>query len=56
MGKLCDKVDLFADGELSVAEADEFRDHLAGCERCQAELHDIQQLQARPHQFESDMV
>ncbi len=39
-------VHAFADGELEPAEADAFREHLAACEQCQAELDDILQLQA----------
>ena len=35
-----------ADGELDGAEADAARDHLATCERCQAELADLMQLEA----------
>jgi len=41
-----DLVHAFADGELEPAEADAFRTHLGTCEKCQAELHDILQLQA----------
>src|SRR5512141_2356795 len=41
-----DLVHAFADGELEPAEADAFREHLGTCERCQAELDDILQLQA----------
>jgi hypothetical protein len=41
-----DLVHAFADGELEPAEAESFRAHLGTCERCQAELDDILQLQA----------
>ncbi|NTX58165.1 CHAT domain-containing protein [Myxococcus sp. CA039A] len=41
-----DQVHAFADGELSVEEADAFREHLGTCETCQADLDDILQLQA----------
>lgn len=41
-----DQVHLFADGELSPEEAQAFREHLGTCERCQAELDDILQLQS----------
>jgi tetratricopeptide (TPR) repeat protein len=41
-----DLVHAFADGELEPTEAEAFRAHLATCERCQAELNDILQLQA----------
>ena len=40
MSTPCDQLSAFSDGELSPAEADAFRDHLAGCERCQAALMD----------------
>jgi anti-sigma factor RsiW len=46
MSELCAKVDPFADGELSPEEAEAFRDHLAECATCQAELLEILQLQA----------
>lgn len=35
MAALCDKVELFIDGELSPEEAQAFRDHLPGCSACQ---------------------
>jgi tetratricopeptide (TPR) repeat protein len=41
-----DLVHAFADGELEPTEAEAFRTHLGTCERCQAELNDIRQLQA----------
>jgi tetratricopeptide (TPR) repeat protein len=41
-----DLVHAFADGELEPTEAEAFREHLAACEQCQAELNDILQLQA----------
>ena len=37
-----------ADGELSGAELEAAQDHLATCERCQAELADVMQLKAMP--------
>jgi len=37
-------LDRFADGELPPEEAEAFRRHLAGCERCQASLHARVQL------------
>ena len=43
---LHDKVDAFADGELSPAEAEAFRAHLVECAECQAELRDIMMLAA----------
>jgi len=42
----CDRLHEFADGELAPDEADAFRDHLAQCERCAGELHDVMQLAA----------
>ncbi|MGE5183152.1 MAG: CHAT domain-containing protein [Acidobacteriota bacterium] len=39
-------VHMLADGELSGAEADRAREHLATCAECQAELADIMQLHA----------
>src|SRR5438270_117000 len=39
-------VDAFADGELPPDEAQKFREHLAGCAQCQAELRDIMMLAA----------
>lgn len=35
MAALCDKLELFLDGELSPEEAQEIRDHLPGCTACQ---------------------
>ncbi|HVV86656.1 MAG TPA: zf-HC2 domain-containing protein, partial [Kofleriaceae bacterium] len=34
----CDALHPFVDGELDEREAEAYREHLAGCERCQAEL------------------
>jgi hypothetical protein len=42
----CDQVGAFADGELSPAEAEAFREHLAGCASCQADLRDLMMLKA----------
>jgi hypothetical protein len=42
----CEQVGAFADGELSPAEADAFREHLAGCASCQADLRDLMMLKA----------
>lgn len=41
----CDQIDLFVDGELSAEEAKAFREHLATCETCPAQLHDLMQLE-----------
>jgi hypothetical protein len=38
MATLCEKIELFTDGELPPQEAEEFRDHLAGCSHCQEQL------------------
>lgn len=46
MSALCEQVQDFFAGELSAAAADAFRDHLADCERCQGELHELLQLGA----------
>lgn len=46
MSAACEQVQDFFAGELSAAEADAFGDHLAGCKRCQEELHELAQLGA----------
>jgi hypothetical protein len=46
MTALCDQVGAFADGELSAAEADAFRAHLAGCPTCPGELRELMMLAA----------
>jgi hypothetical protein len=38
MTALCDKIELFADGELTAEEAEAFRDHLPTCSACQERL------------------
>jgi tetratricopeptide (TPR) repeat protein len=38
MAAPCDKLDWFADGELTPSEAESFRDHLATCNRCKVQL------------------
>lgn len=45
MSTPCDPLQSFADGELSPAEAQAFGRHLADCERCQAELTRLLQLE-----------
>ena len=40
----CDGLDAFFDGELAPEEAAAFREHLGGCADCQAQLHDLLQL------------
>ncbi|OJT23600.1 hypothetical protein BO221_16495 [Archangium sp. Cb G35] len=37
----CDQIELFADGELSPQEAEAFRAHLPGCQRCQVQLSNL---------------
>ncbi len=44
----CELLHAFADGELDEAAADTFREHLADCARCQAELLAVMQLAALP--------
>jgi len=44
MAALCDKAELFVDGELSFEEAESFRDHFPDCSRCQAEMVSLMQL------------
>lgn len=41
MPTLCDKIDLFADGEMPPEEAEAFRDHLPTCQRCQVQLSNL---------------
>src|SRR4051794_6318787 len=46
MTALCDQVGAFADGELTAADAETFRAHLAGCAQCQADLRELMMLKA----------
>ena len=41
MAAPCDPIELFADGELSVHAAENFRDHLSVCRRCQIHLGNL---------------
>ena len=41
----CNELPRFLDGEMSPAEQEHFRGHLAGCEACSAELRDTLQLE-----------
>lgn len=43
---LCEKLELFFDGELPPEEAAAVRQHMAHCPRCQRALHGMMQLQA----------
>ena len=43
---LCEQLGRFSDGELPPDQADEFREHLAGCQHCQRGLMRITQLEA----------
>jgi anti-sigma factor RsiW len=42
----CEKLQAFADGELSPAEIPGFQHHLVDCRGCQAELQDVMLLDA----------
>lgn len=44
MTSRCDDLDLYFDGELPEGERAAFEAHLAGCDRCQRELHSLMQL------------
>ena len=44
---ICDSVGPFADGELEVEHADEFRAHLGSCKPCQVHLLYLMQLAIR---------
>jgi tetratricopeptide (TPR) repeat protein len=46
MNALCDQVGAFADGELTPAEAETFRAHLADCAQCQADLRELMMMKA----------
>lgn len=46
MTRACEDLHAFADGELSPAEAEAFREHLAGCADCARALSDILQFGA----------
>jgi len=45
MMALCEKLQVFADGELPAEEIPEFERHFAGCDRCQAELEEVMVLE-----------
>ena len=47
----CERLHLFADGELEAAEADAFRLHLASCAACQRGLDDVLQLDSLGEQL-----
>jgi hypothetical protein len=40
----CEQVGAFADGELTPAEAEAFREHLTGCASCQADLRELMMM------------
>lgn len=44
-GALCGKLRAFLDGELNPVEAENFRDHVSGCDRCATELEEELQLE-----------
>jgi anti-sigma factor RsiW len=41
----CEKLQVFADGELPAEEIPEFQRHFAGCAVCQAELEEVMALE-----------
>lgn len=49
----CRDIEAFFDGELSEPDSEAVRDHVAGCERCQARLLGLMQeatiVQTRPN-------
>jgi hypothetical protein len=51
MARLCEKVELFVDGELPFEEAETFRSHYADCVRCQSEVADLMQLKLLGHRY-----
>lgn len=50
----CADLTEFADGELAPGPAQAFRDHLAGCERCQRTLLETMQMEARLTELRRD--
>jgi anti-sigma factor RsiW len=46
MTAVCEKLQLFADGELSLDEVAPFERHFAECSECQAELQDLLLLES----------
>lgn len=56
MTHLCQDIDLFADGALDEARAEAFRQHLPGCQRCQAELADRVQMRLLADEYGGHMV
>lgn len=51
MTRLCDKVELFVDGELPFEEAEAFRNHFPDCVRCQGEVGNLMQLKLLEHRY-----
>ncbi len=49
MARLCDKVELFVDGELPFGEAETFRHHFSDCVSCQAAMANLMQLKLLGH-------
>jgi anti-sigma factor RsiW len=46
MTEACEKLQVFADGELPLDEVSAFERHFADCSDCQAELHDVLLLES----------
>jgi anti-sigma factor RsiW len=46
MTVVCEKLQVFADGELPLDEVSTFERHFAGCAACQAELQDLLLLES----------
>ncbi len=45
MSTLCQKLHLYFDGELPPEEEENFRHHLARCDVCGEQLHELMQLE-----------
>jgi hypothetical protein len=54
MSGLCEYLDAFFDNRLSGREHAAFRDHLAACQRCQSDLHELMQLTELAESLASD--
>jgi hypothetical protein len=52
----CDDLHPFFDGELSQAQSDAFREHLAGCAKCQRELDEVIQLQGLSEELAAEQA
>lgn len=56
MSVTCPNVNEFFDGELAVEAAHAFRDHLAHCHRCQADLNTAMQLAVASEQAIAELT